>query len=272
MSAEPRFHHLGPFQLDRVGEVVEQPDARTKNDRRHVQVHAVDQSSPQRLLNHARAAHDVDLLLTGRSPGQGDRLPDALRDEGEDRAPLHHHVVRAMREHEHRPQRSESLTLLRQFTDTSIDISETVPGSTTEARAVTTSGQIQRQLWALAGQSLNMAPTDSAPRLYVESLNEMFDSQSRRIYSLGNRVPTPVRVLQVAGAAIALGALALHLATVGRRGVLTVMIAAGLVIVILLVTFDLDRPRRGLIRVPVSPLVQARAEMVPPPAASPPSH
>jgi hypothetical protein len=170
------------------------------------------------------------------------------------------------------PQRSESLTLLRQFTDTSIDISETVPGSTTEARAVTTSGQIQRQLWALAGQSLNMAPTDSAPRLYVESLNDMFDSQSRRIYSLGNRVPTPVLVLEVAGAAIALGALALHLATVGRRGVLTVMIAAGLVIVILLVTFDLDRPTRGLIRVPVSPLVQARAEMVPPPAASAPSH
>jgi hypothetical protein len=109
------------------------------------------------------------------------------------------------------PQRSDSLTLLRQFTDTSIDISETVPGSTTEARAVTTSGQIQRQLWAVAGQSLNMAPTDSAPRLYVESLNEMFDSQSSRIYSLGNRVPTPVLVLEVAGAAIALAALALHL-------------------------------------------------------------
>lgn len=50
------------------------------------------------------------------------------------------------------------------------------------------------------------------------------------------------------------------------------MIAAGLVIVILLVTFDLDRPTRGLIRVPVSPLVQARAAMVPPPAASLPSH
>jgi hypothetical protein len=158
------------------------------------------------------------------------------------------------------------------FTDTSIDISETVPGSTGEARAVATSGQIQRQLWALAGQSLNLAPTDSAPRLYVESLNEMFDSQSSRIYSLGNRVPTPVLVLEVAGAAIALGALALHLSTVGPRGVFTVMIAAGLVIVILLVTFDLDRPTRGLIRVPVSPLVQARAEMVPPPAASAPSH
>jgi hypothetical protein len=170
------------------------------------------------------------------------------------------------------PQRSQSLTLLRQFTDASIRISRTVPGSTTETRAITTSEQIQRQLWALAGQSLNKAPADTAPRLYVESLNEMFDAQSSRIYSLGNRVPTPVLVLEVAGAAIALAALALHLATLGGRGVFTVMIAAGLVILILLVTFDLDRPTRGLIRVPVSPLVQARAGMVPPPAASAPSH
>jgi hypothetical protein len=170
------------------------------------------------------------------------------------------------------PQRSQSLTLLRQFADASIRISRTVPGSTTEARAITTSEQIQRQLWALAGQSLNKAPADSAPRLYVESLNEMFDAQSSRISSLGNRVPTPVLVLEVAGAAIALAALALHLATLGGRGVFTVTIAAGLVILILLVTFDLDRPTRGLIRVPVSPLVQARAAMVPPPAASAPSH
>jgi hypothetical protein len=93
-----------------------------------------------------------------------------------------------------------------------------------------------------------------------------------RVACLGNRVPTPVLVLEVAGAAITLAALASHLSTVGPRGVFTVMTAAGLVIVILLVTFDLDRPTRGLIRVPVSPLVQARAEMVPPPAASAPSH
>jgi hypothetical protein len=74
-------------------------------------------------------------------------------------------------------------------------------------------------------------------------------------------------VLEVAGAANALAALALHLASVGPRGVFTVMIAAGLVIAILLVTFDLDRPTRGLIRVPVAPLVQARAGMVPPPGS-----
>ena len=169
------------------------------------------------------------------------------------------------------PERSQSLTLLKQFTDTSIRISRTTPGSSAQTEVVTASGQTQRQLWALAGQSLNRAPTDSAPRLYLDSLNTMFDSQSSRVAALGNRVPTPVLVLEVAGAAIAMAALALHLGTLGGRGVFTVTIAAGLVILILLVTFDLDRPTRGLIRVPAAPLIQVRAGMVPPPAAPAPS-
>jgi hypothetical protein len=172
------------------------------------------------------------------------------------------------------PQRSQSLALLRRYTDTSLTVSRTVPGSAAQVRATSDSERLQRQLWALAGQALNAAPTASAPRLYVESLNEMFDSQSSRVASLGNRVPTPVLLLEILGASLAIGALALHLATLGGRGVFTVIVAAGLVIVILFVTFDLDRPVRGFIRVPVGPLVQVRAEMVASPAAPapPPGH
>ena len=41
---------------------------------------------------------------------------------------------------------------------------------------------------------------------------------------------------------------------------------------LLLVTFDLDRPTRGLIRIPNGPLVAERASMALPPAATGPSH
>jgi hypothetical protein len=43
--------------------------------------------------------------------------------------------------------------------------------------------------------------------------------------------------------------------------------AAALVTLLLLVTFDLDRPTRGLIKVPSAPLVSVRASMTLPPAA-----
>jgi len=167
------------------------------------------------------------------------------------------------------PQRSQSLALLKRFTDTSITISGEIPGSSAESKKIAASELIQRQLWGLAGLSLQHAPSDAAPRLYVESLNDMFDAQSTRTASLANRVPTPVLALEIVGAALALAALALHMATLGGRGVFTVLIAALLVWVILLVTFDLDRPTRGLIRVPMTPLLQERAAMELPPAATP---
>jgi hypothetical protein len=64
--------------------------------------------------------------------------------------------------------------------------------------------QLQRELWALAGHALEAAPTASAPRLYVESLNQMIDLQTVRVAGLNNRVPGAVLVLEVAGAAVAL--------------------------------------------------------------------
>jgi hypothetical protein len=45
------------------------------------------------------------------------------------------------------------------------------------------------------------------------------------------------------------------------------VLAAALVTLLLLVTFDLDRPTRGLITVPSAPLTDLRAEMALPPAA-----
>ncbi len=169
------------------------------------------------------------------------------------------------------PVRSRTLALLRPYADTSILISHEIPGSAPARRTIAASTGLQRRLWRLAGEALVAAPVATAPRLYVDSLNATFDAQSTRVASLNNRVPGPVLALEVLGASIALGLLALYLAILGR-GVLTVLLAAGLVTLLLLVTFDLDRPTRGLIRVPDGPLVSARASMALPPAATGPSH
>jgi hypothetical protein len=151
------------------------------------------------------------------------------------------------------PVRTDSLVLLRGYTAVSIAISDTVPGSAEHERAIAESESYQDRLWNLAGQALN----------------EMFDAQADRVYGLSNRVPTAVLVLEVVGAAVALSALALHLATFGR-GVSTVLIASLLVTVLLTVTLDLDRPTRGLIRVPPTPLVDVSTSMDSAPAASAP--
>ena len=50
----------------------------------------------------------------------------------------------------------------------------------------------------------------------------------------------------------------------------TVLLAAGLLTLLLFVTFDLDRPARGFITIPNGALVALRASMELPPAAEPP--
>jgi hypothetical protein len=79
-----------------------------------------------------------------------------------------------------------------------------------------------------------------------------------------------VLAVEVLFAAIAFGLLACYLALLGR-GALPVFLAAGLICLLLLVTFDLDRPTRGLITVPDTALTSLREEMELPPAGAAPS-
>ncbi len=168
------------------------------------------------------------------------------------------------------PARSRSLGLLRRYTDVAIRLSNAVPGSDDANRAIADGAELQRQLWALAGQSLTSSPTASAPRLYVETLNDTIDLQEVKVAGLNNRVPAAVLTVEIAGAAVALALLALYVALVGK-GTAAVLSAAALVTLLLLVTFDLDRPARGMIEVPDTPLTSLRASFEPPPAyAGPP--
>ena len=164
------------------------------------------------------------------------------------------------------PERSASLALLRQYGDLALRLSSEVPNSTAMKRTTSRQSNVQRGLWRLAGRSLAAAPTATAPRLYVDSLNSMIDQQTARLSALNNRVPAGVLELEVLAAVVALAMLSLHVSMLGR-GRSTIALAAVLVTGLLLVTFDLDRPTRGLITIPTAPLTALQAEMAQPPAA-----
>ena len=167
------------------------------------------------------------------------------------------------------PQRSRSLTFLRSYNDLAIRITYEIPGSAAIRATSAEQGQLQRALWRLAGESLNANPRDSAPRLYVDSLNDMIDQQTVRLAGLNNRVPGAVLWLELLGAALALGLLGLYISVLGK-GLIPIAGAAVIVSFLVLVTFDLDRPTRGLIKIPATPLLAEKKTMSLPPAAPAP--
>jgi hypothetical protein len=167
------------------------------------------------------------------------------------------------------PQRSRSLALLRHYNDLAIRLTHEVPGGAGLRGTAAEQGRVQQMLWRLGGEALNARPRDSAPRLYIESLNEMIDQQGVRLAGLNNRVPNAVLWLELLGGAFALGVLALYVSVLGR-GLAPVVIAVVVVSFLVLVTFDLDRPTRGLITIPATPLLAEKATMSLPPAAPAP--
>jgi len=167
------------------------------------------------------------------------------------------------------PARTVSLDMLRHYTTQALDVSTEIPNSPPMQRTTAAEEILQRRLWRLGGQALARAPVASAPRVYVESLNDTIDQQHVRLSSLNNRVPGAVLALEVIGASVALGLLALHISILGR-GLVPMLAAAALMTLLLLVTFDLDRPTRGVIKVPSTPLEEVRASMALPPASNGP--
>jgi hypothetical protein len=166
------------------------------------------------------------------------------------------------------PMRSDSLDLLEQYADVAVALSGQVPFTDRFDRDLAKFDGLQRELWTEAGRAVDADATGTGPLTYIPTLNEMIDTHADRIASLRNIVPTPVMLLQVFGSAIAIGVLAAYLALLGRSEA-TALIAAAFVIVILFVSFDLDRPERGFITVPTTALVETRADMDLPPAAGP---
>jgi hypothetical protein len=167
------------------------------------------------------------------------------------------------------PQRSRSLALLRRYNDLAIRVTHEIPGEAPLRATAAEQERLQQMLWRLGGESINGRPRDSAPRLYLDSLNAMIDQQGVRLAGLNNHPPNAVLLLELLGAALALGMLALYVSVLGR-GLVPVVLAAVVVTFLVLVTFDLDRPTRGFITIPATPLLAVKATMSLPPAAPPP--
>ncbi|MFC4785046.1 bestrophin-like domain [Nocardioides sp. MAHUQ-72] len=164
------------------------------------------------------------------------------------------------------PMRSRSLRLLVKYADVELRLTDEEPGGDAADAIIAEGSALQRRLWASAVRAVREEPTASAPRLYEESLNTMIDQQTVRVTGLSNRVPTEVLLLELIGSAIAMFLVGLHVGLLGR-GLTPLLLAAGLVAFLLFVTFDLDRPTRGFIEIPDTPLTDLRASMDEPPVA-----
>jgi len=125
------------------------------------------------------------------------------------------------------------------------------------ARDVARSLDIQKRLWQQATEVTTAAPQSLPAYRFVASLNEMNNIHERRITGLRYHVPAGVMFMLAGVAMVAMGFTGYHVGVTGARRRPAILIMASMVAVLIMLVVDLDRPDRGLIQVPVQPLVDA---------------
>jgi hypothetical protein len=157
------------------------------------------------------------------------------------------------------PQAAEALKSLREYVQIRLDITQGAAPEAGLKAAIARSNEIQETLWrnamALAARDNGLVPTG----LFIQSLNEMIDSQGKRLAALQSRVPNIVLLALYGVAVVAFMFAGYANGLEARRVRLPVYVMAMIVSAVILLIQDLDRPAAGFIAVSQQPMIDTAA-------------
>ncbi len=157
-------------------------------------------------------------------------------------------------------QRDASVDLLREYIETRIQAGAISMDRLDERQPIIDrSIALQNELWRIAAVAAQMTDRPATVNLYLQSLNELIDANASRNAALGRHVPELVLFL-LYGTFLLTGSLVGYASGVsGTRASRGTYVLVSLIVVLVFIIIDLDRPRRGLIEVNQSSLVDLRS-------------
>lgn len=110
-------------------------------------------------------------------------------------------------------------------------------------------------IWVLALQSAAEKPDMVTSGLFIQALNDMIDSFGRRDAALARHLPSEILFLLFATFVLTGGVVGYAAGVAGHRPSVATYVLVILIVVLSFVIMDLDRPRRGLIQIDQSSMV-----------------
>jgi hypothetical protein len=147
------------------------------------------------------------------------------------------------------PAREEVSNLLRRYVDVRLEFYQAGINQRRLQKVGDDTEKLHRALWSYAIATGRQDPRAIPTGLFIQSLNDLIDLHAKRVVALENHVPESIFVLLLIVATLSLGLVG-YGAGMGRdRNLLPTVISLILIASVILLIMDLDRPRRGLIKV-----------------------
>jgi hypothetical protein len=147
------------------------------------------------------------------------------------------------------PDRAAVAGLLRAYVQNRLDF-DNLRGEPAQFKAVIgRTEQLQRELWSQALSAVQKDDREVTTGLFIESLNEVIDLHAARLSAIDNHVPEPVLMLLLLVAIMSATGVGFACGLQNSRHFFTTTMMALLIALVIIIILDLDRPRRGLIRV-----------------------
>ena len=121
--------------------------------------------------------------------------------------------------------------------------------------------RLQGRLWEQAADASRTAPSPATTGLYVQALNEMIDAHASLMAQVDRHVPELVLLLLFAAFVVSGGVIGDSAGLAGPRPSRATVVMVALVVLLMFIILDLDRPRRGMIEVSPQPILDVAAQI-----------
>jgi len=160
------------------------------------------------------------------------------------------------------PLRDETRALLRDYVDVRVDAGHvSIIRGDEWASLMARAGSLQNALWDGARRAAEANPSPVPSGMFVQATNDLIDSFGRRDAAINRHVPEVVLFLLLGTFLITCAIVGFSAGVVGRRPPLVSFAMVVLIVVLVFVILDLDRPIRGLIVVSEKNLLDLQASM-----------
>lgn len=154
--------------------------------------------------------------------------------------------------------------LIRDYVQLRIDASKLdLTEQTARRRAYDDVQRMQEAIWSIAVAAAEQDPRPVTSGLFIQSLNDLIDVYGERNAALSKHVPEVVLFLLFAVFIIAGAVLGFSGGLEGGRPLLATVAMSVLIVLVIFIIIDLDRPRRGLIEVNQDSMLDLGAAIAP---------